>query len=122
VLNGGELDFKLLITRQKLTRPLYQSYEGEALATHIRFENDASDDRTFIEVETEDRIGLLYVMSQALAGLHLDISTAKICTERGAAIDSFYVSEIAGGKTLDPERLKQVERKLHQAIHGLGRA
>ena len=122
VLTGSELDFKALITRQKLTRPLYQSYEGEQLATHIRFENDASEDRTFIEVETEDRIGLLYVISQALAGLRLDISTARICTERGAAIDSFYVKEITGGKTLDPERLKQVERKLHQAINGLGRA
>ncbi len=122
VLNGGELDFKVLIARQKLTRPLYQSYEGEQLATHVRFDNDASADRTFIEVETEDRIGLLYVISQTLAALRLDISTAKICTERGAAIDSFYVSEIAGGKTLDPERLKHIERKLRQAIGGLSRA
>ncbi len=122
VLNGSELDFKALIARQKLTRPLYQSYEGEQLTTHVRFDNEASDDRTFIEVETEDRIGLLYVMSQTFAGLHLDIAAAKICTERGAAIDSFYVSAIGGGKIQDPDRLKQIERKLGQAIQGLGRA
>ena len=121
VLTGGEVDFRALIARQKLSRPLYQSYEGEHLPTRIHLDNDASEHRTLLEVETEDRIGLLYVVSQTLSALTLDISAAKICTERGAAIDSFYVSEAFGGKIFDAERRKQVERKVRLAIQSLDR-
>jgi [protein-PII] uridylyltransferase len=49
----------------------------------------------------------------------LDISGAKICTERGAAIDSFYVRELNGSKVSDPERQRLVERTLREAIAGL---
>ena len=95
------MDFPALIGRQKITRPLYQAYTGEQIPTQIRLDNDASETRTVIEIETEDRIGLLYTISQTLTELALDISAAKICTERGAAMDSFYVRELSGGKVLD---------------------
>jgi [protein-PII] uridylyltransferase len=118
-LTGEEVDFPALIGRQKITRPLYQAYTGEKLATQIRLDNDASEDRTLIEIETEDRIGLLYTISQTLTELALDISAAKICTERGAALDNFYVRELAGGKVLAPERHRSIEHRLRQAIHAL---
>jgi [protein-PII] uridylyltransferase len=118
-LTGEEVDFHALIGRQKITRPLYQAYIGEQIPTQIRLDNDASDTRTVIEIETEDRIGLLYTISQTLTELALDISAAKICTERGAAIDSFYVRELSGGKILAPERRHAIERKLLHAIHSL---
>jgi [protein-PII] uridylyltransferase len=118
-LTGEEVDFPALIGRQKITRPLYQAYVGEKIATQIRLDNDASDTRTLIEIETEDRIGLLYTLSQTLTELALDISAAKICTERGAALDSFYVRELTGGKVLAPERHRTIEHKLRQAIHHL---
>ena len=58
------MDFQALIARQKITRPLYQAYTGERMPTRIDFDNDASDTRTVIEIETEDRLGLLYAISQ----------------------------------------------------------
>jgi [protein-PII] uridylyltransferase len=122
VLTGHAVDFRALIARQRSSRPLYQGYEGEGIPTQVRLANDASDHRTLIEVETEDHIGLLHALSQTLSALRLDISAAKICMERGAAIDSFYVTEIGDGRIQDPERLKHIERKLRQAIDGLGRA
>jgi [protein-PII] uridylyltransferase len=118
-LTGEEVDFDNLIARQKITRPLYQAYTGEHIPTQIRFDNDSSDTRTLIEVETEDRVGLLYTISQTLAGLSIDITAAKICTERGAAIDSFYVRELSRGKVLDAYRQATIEQKLQQAIRGL---
>ncbi len=118
-LTGEEVDFPALIGRQKITRPLYQAYTGEQIPTQIRLDNDASDTRTVIEIETEDRLGLLYTISQALTDLALDISAAKICTERGAAIDSFYVRELSGGKVLASERQRAIENRLRQAIHSL---
>jgi len=118
-LTGEEVDFPALIGRQKITRPVYQAYTGEKLATQIRFDNEASEARTVIEIETEDRIGLLYTIAQTLTELALDISAAKISTERGAALDSFYVHELLGGKILAPERQHTIEHKLRQAIHHL---
>jgi [protein-PII] uridylyltransferase len=118
-LTGEEVDFPKLIARQKITRPLYQAYTGEHIPTQVRFDNESSETRTLIEIETEDRIGLLYTMSRVLAELDLDISSAKILTERGAAIDSFYVRELGGAKVLDIDRHHAIERKLRQAIHGL---
>jgi [protein-PII] uridylyltransferase len=118
-LNDEELDFPALIARQKLTRPVYQAYTGEQLPTRIALDNESSDSRTVIEVETEDRIGLLYTISQTLTDLELDISGAKICTEKGAAIDSFYVRELDGGKIVDPERAQAIERKLRSVVAAL---
>ena len=118
-LTGEEVDFPALIGRQKITRPIYQAYTGEKMATQIRLDNDASEARTLIEIETEDRIGLLYTISQTLTELALDISAAKICTERGAALDSFYIRELSGGKVLAPERHRSIEHRLRHAIHAL---
>jgi [protein-PII] uridylyltransferase len=118
-LTGQGADLRSHIARQQITRPLYQAYFGERIPTHIHFDNDASELRTLIEIETEDRIGLLYAIAQTLTELHLDISAARICTEKGAAMDSFYVQEIGGRKILAPDRQKAIERRLRHAIHAL---
>jgi [protein-PII] uridylyltransferase len=119
VLVGEEVDLRALIKRQILSQTFYQPYAGERMATHIGFDNEISEARTLIEVETEDRLGLLYAISQTFAGLALDIAGARIVTERGAAIDSFYVRETGGGKIVSPERQILIEGKLRQAIAAL---
>jgi [protein-PII] uridylyltransferase len=118
-LTGEEMDFHELIARQKITRPVYQAYSGERIATRLGFDNESSDTRTVIEIETEDRIGLLYSISQQLSELELDISAAKISTERGAAIDSFYVRELDGAKVVIPERQRDIEQKLRHVISAM---
>ena len=115
-LTGEEVDFHALIARQRVSRPVYQAYIGERLATSIHFDNESSDDRTIIEVETEDRIGLLYSISQTLAELDLDIAAARISTEKGAAIDSFYVHEVDEGKVTGRERQTAIARELRSVI------
>ena len=113
------LDFRALIARRKSARPLYQSNSGERIPTRIFFDNDSSENRTVIDLETEDHLGLLYVASEALAEADLDISLAKISTEKGAAIDSFYVGELDGQKVLKPERQKYIAEKLMSALRTL---
>jgi [protein-PII] uridylyltransferase len=121
-LTGEEVDFRELIVRQKLTRPVYQAYAGERIPTRVHFDNETSETRTLLEIETEDRIGLLYVISQKLTELALDVSAARIATEKGAAIDSFYVRELDGAKIISAERQQGIERRLRQAIHALDAA
>ncbi|HXG48043.1 MAG TPA: [protein-PII] uridylyltransferase [Methylomirabilota bacterium] len=108
-----------LIDRQPRSRPPYQLDETEGIPTRISFDNTSSPSRTVIDLETEDCVGLLHAVSEALSGLGLDISLAKIATEKGAAIDSFYVAEIDGGKIETPARQQQIESRLRQVIAAL---
>ena len=111
-----EMDLSPLIARQRAPQPLYQSLEGERIPTVIAFDNETSDERTVIDLEAEDHVGLLYAISQALSELDLDIFVAKITTEKGAAVDSFYVNERDGRKIPNPERQLQIEQRLRAAI------
>src|SRR5262249_15345407 len=119
-LVGEPLDFWALISKQKSVRPLYQSLTGERIPTRIFFDNETSENQTVIDMETEDHLGLLCAISQVLADAGLDISLAKISTEKGAAIDSFYVSERDGQKILRPERQEYIAEKLLSALKALG--
>ncbi|HEX3856962.1 MAG TPA: [protein-PII] uridylyltransferase [Verrucomicrobiae bacterium] len=116
VLNDEAVDLPALIARQITNRPLYSAYAGERMATEIYFDNDASELRTLIEIETEDQLGLLYAISQTFAELEVDIAGARIVTERGAAIDSFYVRELDGGKIVSAGRQELIGDKLREAI------
>lgn len=112
-------DFRTLIAKRKSARPLYQSLPGDRMATRIFFDNETSERRTVIDLETEDHLGLLYAAAGALTDAGLDISLAKISTEKGAAIDSFYVSEIDGQKVTDPQRQRFIAEKLMAALRAL---
>jgi [protein-PII] uridylyltransferase len=118
-LLGIDVDFQGLISRRKLPRPAYQSLEGERITTRINFDNDSSERATVIDIETEDRLGLLYLISQAFAQLGLNISLAKISTEKGAAIDTFYVTEESGLKVLDHARQSLIAQELREALSQL---
>jgi [protein-PII] uridylyltransferase len=116
VLTGEPVNLHKLISQQSTARPAYSAYLGERISTQIRFDNTVSDDRTLIEIETEDRLGLLHAISQTFAEQRLDISAARIVTERGAAVDSFYVREIDGGQINLPARQAAIELALRAAI------
>ncbi|MDA7632613.1 [protein-PII] uridylyltransferase [bacterium] len=112
----NEVNLDQLVGKAPKAAPLYLSLEDEKIEVKIEFENETAENRTIIDIDTEDRLGLLYVIATALAELKLDLSVAKISTERGAAIDSFYVMEADGGKILGKERQRFVRKKLLKAI------
>lgn len=115
ILSNGNVDIAQLISKQKRAPSIYKSIEGERIPIAIHIDNTTFD-RTIIDIEAEDRIGLLYDISIVLAELGLEVSLAKILTEKGAAIDTFYVCERLGGKVQSPERVKGIEHKLQLAI------
>lgn len=114
-----QLDLSPLIARQKITSPIYKAIGQERIPTVIHFDNDTSDYYTIIEIVTEDRVGLLYIISQALHELHLDIAIAKISTEKGAAIDTFYVSQQNSLKIESAEYRQYIADRLRAAIASL---
>ncbi len=114
----GDFDVDKLIAKQS-RRSIYHLAELAPIPTQIHFDNETSESRTVIDIEAEDRVGLLYGISRALAEMGIDISLAKISTEKGAAIDSFYVAELDGNKITSPERMHFVEGRLRATITGL---
>lgn len=117
----GEVNFPQLFAKAKVGARLYQGVEGERIPTTILFDNESSETHTIVDIQTEDRVGLLYYISKTLADVGCDIGLAKILTEKGAAIDTFYISvgEREKNKIADPLRLQEIERRLLEAIDTL---
>ena len=47
--------------------------------------------RTIIDIQAHDQIGLLYRVAKAIYDHGFDITFARINTERGVALDTFYI-------------------------------
>jgi [protein-PII] uridylyltransferase len=119
ILTGAPLDLPSLIAKVHPAAVSYKSLEGERIPTIVELDNATSDTRTIVDLQAEDRVGLLFDVSRALTELNVHIHLAKILTEKGAAIDTFYIAERDGSKVLDPERQKTFKYRLRHAVqHG----
>jgi [protein-PII] uridylyltransferase len=87
-----------------------------AQGSSVTIDNGASPHATVIDVETADRIGVLYAIARALADLDLDVRSAKLQTLGARVVDAFYVCDRTGNKVYDAEVLAEVERAI---LHGL---
>jgi len=115
-LTRDDVDFPSLIAKQKGGALPYPSLTGEEIELRVAFDHNASEDRTVIEVEAADRLGFLYEASGVLAKFGLNVRLAKVLTENGAAIDSFYVTEVGQRKPLTKERQAAVVAALRKAL------
>ena len=69
-----------------------------------------------VDVGAENRVGLLFAIAQALYELGLDVTLAKIITEKGAAMDTFYVLDGGRTKVTNPDRLRRIETRIREAV------
>ncbi len=82
----------------------------------VHFNNTASDHSTLLEVQTSDRVGLLYDMLRVLSDSGLDINSAVVSTEGRRVLDVFYFTDADGGKLTDKRRQRAVRERLRTAI------
>jgi [protein-PII] uridylyltransferase len=111
-----EIDFTQLLAKMRASRGKTPHIREINIPTVIEFDNEISKTRTIVEIQTEDRLGLLYTITRTMSDLGLDISFAKIATEKGAAIDSFYAQDQLGKKITDPDRLAAIKDRLESTI------
>lgn len=78
--------------------------------------NHVSQQFTAIEVQALDRIGLLHDIFLNIGKCGLATVHARICTEKGAAMDTIYVSNIDGSKVTDPEKIMQLENSIQRLV------
>jgi [protein-PII] uridylyltransferase len=84
----------------------------------VTVDNTLSDTHTVVEVKAPDRLGLLYLVTRALAGEGLDIATAKIATDLDHALDAFYVTDRAGHKVEAPPAIARLRAAVETALAG----
>lgn len=84
-----------------------------SVATEARFDDASSSHSTLLEIVTQDRPGLLYRLSSALANTGCNIEVALIDTEGQRAVDSFYLT--VHGRKLDAEQQQKLRDALRAA-------
>ncbi len=107
-----------LIARQS-TPPPWSVRPGPDVPTHISVDNNASARYTVVDVFTRDRIGLLHEIARTLHQLDLSIAVSKVNTEGQSVADVFYVADENGNKLYDADRVKRLQRVLHERILAL---
>ena len=91
--------------------PLAQSFEPRVDVYH-----ELSLQRTILEVQATDHLGLLYQISQAIYKHGFDIIFARINTERGIAIDTLYLTSADPKTETDGKRLMKLRDSLSLAL------
>jgi [protein-PII] uridylyltransferase len=72
--------------------------------------------RTIVDVQAQDQIGLLYRLAKAIYDHGFDITFARINTERGVALDTFYIESANHEPIEDTSRLHALRDALALVI------
>ncbi|MDE3083724.1 MAG: ACT domain-containing protein, partial [Verrucomicrobiota bacterium] len=72
--------------------------------------------RIIVEIQAHDQIGLLYRLAKAIYDHGFDITFARIGTEHGVAIDTFYIENVNHEPLVDAGRLHALRDELGKII------
>ena len=98
--------------RRRATAPQLQELD---FPTRTLITNEATNLHTLIEVQTPDRLGLLYDLLRALGKLKVNVVLSRIATEKGGAIDSFYVTNQEGERISDAATMAKIQSAVQLA-------
>ena len=110
-LEATEFDFDPLLEKARKKHGFQLAQELD-FPTRIGVDNDAHPIYTLVDIQTPDRLGLLYYLLRAFGQAGVQIALSRIATEKGAAIDSFYVTDAEGKKIKSDAAV----RRLHNAL------
>ncbi|HEX6563371.1 MAG TPA: [protein-PII] uridylyltransferase [Chthoniobacterales bacterium] len=117
-LSVPEFDFGPLLQRAR-RRPVYQVSAEIELPTKLTISNEVHPAYTVIDLQTADRMGLLYDVLRCFASVQMNIAHSRIATEKGAAFDSFYVNDAEGRKLSSQSLIAQLRASLLTAATGV---
>ncbi len=117
-LEAEDFDFDPLLAKALKKRGFQLSQELD-FPTRIVIDNDAHPVYTLVDIQTPDRLGLLYKMLHAIAEAGVQIALSRISTEKGAAIDAFYVTDPEGKKLRSATAIARLQKALQAASQAL---
>ncbi|MBK1827061.1 [protein-PII] uridylyltransferase [Haloferula rosea] len=100
--------------KKNLLRPREQ--QGIDFPVRATISNDILPNCTTVEIQAIDRIGLLHDLLHSINKAGLDTVHARICTEKGAAMDTLYVTLPGGGQATDGGQLHYLYTQLEEAL------
>jgi [protein-PII] uridylyltransferase len=109
----GDMVLADLVARKDVRRGRLKAFK---LTPKVTITNDLSDRFTVIEVAGLDRPGLLHGLTEALAALQLDITSARVATFGERAVDVFYVTDLTGQKITSPGRIDAIRNALTEVM------
>lgn len=108
---SGKISLKLLLSQREksgwIQKKVIPKVPGEA-----KVNNRDSDFYTIIEIAGEDRLGVLYEITQALTDCGCDIHFARISTLGNRVVDVFYVQDEWGEKIVEREKANHLKQLL----------
>jgi [protein-PII] uridylyltransferase len=113
-LEDEQYDFSARVSRSIGKRGFGLS-ESMDFPTRIAVDNSSHPVYTLVDVQTPDRLGLLHALLKALSDEGFEIALSRINTEKGAALDTFYITDEVGQKVRDSERLSLLQKALWKA-------
>ncbi|MGA0845867.1 MAG: ACT domain-containing protein, partial [Luteolibacter sp.] len=90
--------------------------DGIPVPVHALVSNDLHPSCTTVELQALDRIGLLHDLFHAVNEHGLNTAHARICTEKGVAMDTLYITTNEGGKITDPDLLERLEKRFSALV------
>ncbi|MES2475037.1 MAG: [protein-PII] uridylyltransferase [Verrucomicrobiota bacterium] len=102
--------------RRKVNFLKPRSDNGITVPVRAYVSNDLHPTCTTVELQALDRIGLLHDLFHAINQHGLNTAHARICTEKGVAIDTLYITTADGRKVEDITLLQTLEDQFSTLI------
>ncbi len=119
LISNQDLYPQILEQARRTQSRLFTGDENPLLASfnpQVDVYQELSLKRTIVEVQAPDQIGLLYQVSKAVYDHGFDITFARIATERGLAIDTFYIENVDPDGLADASRLEGLREALLRIV------
>ncbi|MFV0415748.1 MAG: [protein-PII] uridylyltransferase [Chthoniobacterales bacterium] len=113
-LQHQEYDFRPFFKRDSGMVFYRLSHEAE-LPTKINVQNSSHPIYSLVEIQTPDRLGLLYDLLHALGEIGVNIELSRITTEMDVATDTFYITTKDGKKLSEPWQIEKIQDSLKEA-------
>jgi [protein-PII] uridylyltransferase len=85
----------------------------------VKVNNEDSDFYTIVEATGEDRLGILYEITQALTDHGCDIHFARISTLGNRIVDVFYIQDTWGEKIEEKQKVEHLKQTLLRRLTSL---
>lgn len=115
----GKVSLKELLTKRKEPNGIQQKVLP-SVSKEVKVDNQDSDFYTIVEVVGEDRLGILYDMTQALTDHGCNIHFARISTLGNRIVDVFYIQDEWGEKIEEKQKMETLKQTLLRRLPSPG--